>query len=235
MTTGDRVALVTGGNRGIGHEICRQLAETGVKVLLGTRDRKKAQAAAERLAAKDVSVIPKTLDVTSPESISEVVAEIGRDHGRLDIVVNNAGVFLDKNGAAETIDLDRVRRTMETNTYGPILLCQAAIPMMRKQGYGRIVNLASELGSLQDMQGLYPAYRMSKTALIAYTRILASELAGTGILVNSMCPGWVKTEMGGPNATREIEDSVDTAVWLASLPDDGPTGGFFKDRKPLPW
>lgn len=229
------MALVTGGNRGIGHEICRQLAETGVKVLLGTRDRKKAQAAAERLAAKDVSVIPKTLDVTSPESISEVVAEIGRDHGRLDIVVNNAGVFLDKNGAAETIDLDRVRRTMETNTYGPILLCQAAIPMMRKQGYGRIVNLASELGSLQDMQGLYPAYRMSKTALIAYTRILASELAGTGVLVNSMCPGWVKTEMGGPNAIREIEDSVDTAVWLASLPDDGPTGGFFKDRKPLPW
>jgi NAD(P)-dependent dehydrogenase (short-subunit alcohol dehydrogenase family) len=106
---------------------------------------------------------------------------------------------------------------------------------MRSQGYGRIVNLASELGSLTDMQTLYPAYRMSKTALIAYTRTLANELAGSGILANSMCPGWVKTEMGGPNAIREIEDSADTAIWLATLPDDGPTGGFFKDRKPLPW
>jgi NAD(P)-dependent dehydrogenase (short-subunit alcohol dehydrogenase family) len=235
MTTGDRVALVTGGNRGIGHEICRQLGRTGVEVVLGARDPETAQAAADLLAAEGVSVRPATLDVASPESIRSAVERIERDHGRLDILVNNAGVFLDKDGRAETIDLDRVRRTMETNTYGPILLCQAAMPMMRRQGYGRIVNLASELGSLQDMQGLYPAYRMSKTALIAYTRILASELAGTGVLVNAMCPGWVKTEMGGPNAIREIEESADTAIWLATLPDDGPTAGFFKDRKPLPW
>jgi NAD(P)-dependent dehydrogenase (short-subunit alcohol dehydrogenase family) len=107
--------------------------------------------------------------------------------------------------------------------------------MMRRRSYYRIVNLASELGSLTDMQTLYPAHRISKTALIAYTRILAKELGGTGILVNATCPIWVTTEMGGPNTIREIEDSVDTALWLASLPDDGPTGGFFKDRKPLPW
>lgn len=235
MMTNQRVALVTGANRGIGFEICRQIAATGVTVVLGARDRKKAQAAADLLAAEDISVKHRMLDVTSPESIQDVMAEIEQEQCRLDILINNAGIFLDKDGTAEAIDLDRVRQTMETNTYGPILLSQAALPMMRRQGYGRIVNLASELGSLTNMETLYPAYRMSKTALITYTRVLANELTGTGILVNSMCPGWVKTEMGGPNAIREIEDSADTAIWLASLPDDGPTGGFFKDREPLPW
>ena len=235
MTTESRVALVTGANRGIGFEICRQLGGTGVEVVLGARDPAKAKDAAHRLVGQGISVTPKTLDVTSPESIKDVIAGIEGDLGRLDILVNNAGIFLDKDGTAETIDLDRVRLTMETNTYGPILLCQAAVPLMRRQGYGRIVNLVSELGSLTDMGTLYPAYRMSKTALIVYTRVLANELTGTGILVNSMCPGWVKTEMGGSNAIREIEDSVDTALWLATLPDDGPTGGFFKDREPLPW
>ncbi len=166
MTTIKRVALVTGGNRGIGFEICRQLAATGVEVVLGARESKKAQSAADLLAAESISVKPQTLDVTSPESIQDVVTEIEAEEGRLDILVNNAGIFLDKDGKAETIDLDRVRLTMETNTYGPILLCQAAIPLMRRQGYGRIVNLASELGSLTNMETLYPAYRMSKTALI---------------------------------------------------------------------
>jgi NAD(P)-dependent dehydrogenase (short-subunit alcohol dehydrogenase family) len=235
MTTEKRVALVTGGNRGIGFEICRQLAQTGVEVVLSARESAKAEAAADRLAGENISVAPRALDVTSPESITGLVEKIEAEYGRLDILVNNAGVFLDKDGTAETIDLDRVRRTMETNTYGPILLCHAAVPMMRNQGHGRIVNLASELGSLTNMETLYPAYRMSKTALIAYTRVLANELSDTGILANAMCPGWVKTEMGGPNAIREIEDSTDTALWLATLPDDGPTGGFFKDRKPLPW
>ena len=235
MTSTSRVALVTGGNRGIGFEICRQLASTGVEVVLGARDSVKAQDAADRLAGGGLSVHPQALDVTETESIRAAIGAIKHERGRIDILVNNAGVFLDKDGTAEAIDLDRVRLTMETNTYGPILLCQGVIPMMRRQGYGRIVNLASELGSLTNMETLYPAYRMSKTALITYTRTLANELKGTGILANSMCPGWVKTEMGGPNAIREIEDSADTAIWLATLPDDGPTGGFFKDRKPLPW
>ena len=235
MTTEKRVALVTGGNRGIGYEICRQLAPMGVEVLLGSRDARKAEQAAARLVAEGLPVRPVTLDVTSAESIRAAVDGIAAEHGRLDVLVNNAGIFVDKDGRAETVDLDRVRQTMETNTYGPIVLCQASIPLMRRLGAGRIVNLASELGSLADMGGLYPAYRLSKTALVAYTRILAKELEGTGILVNAMCPGWVKTEMGGPNAIREIEDSVDTAIWLATLPDDGPSGGFFKDRKPLPW
>jgi NAD(P)-dependent dehydrogenase (short-subunit alcohol dehydrogenase family) len=235
MTTQRRVALVTGANRGIGYEICRQLAPMGIEVFLGARDPVTAEDAVARLSGDGLPVRPTTLDVTSEDSIRAAVARIDGEHGRLDILVNNAGIFVDKDGRAETIDLDRVRRTMETNTYGPILLCQAALPLMKRQGSGRIVNLTSELGSLADMGGHYPAYRMSKTALNAYTRMLANELEGTGILVNSMCPGWGKTEMGGPDAIREIDESADTALWLATLPDDGPTGGFFKDRVPLPW
>jgi len=235
MTITQRVALITGGNRGIGFEICRQLAKTGVEVVLGARDPEKARAAADTLVSYGLPVQPSTLDVSSENSIRDVVERIKTEKGRLDILINNAGIFVDKDGTAETIDLDRVRQTMETNTYGPILLCQAAVPVMKRHGYGRIVNLASELGSLTNMETLYPAYRMSKTALITYTRVLANELTGTGILINAMCPGWVKTEMGGPNAIREVEDSADTGIWLATLPDDGPTGGFFKDREPIPW
>ncbi len=231
----EKIALVTGGNRGIGFEICRQIARFGPTVLLTARDESAAYAAAETLSEEGLAVVSKVLDVTRRDAVEQLVEHIGCEFGRLDILVNNAGIFLDKDGAAETIDLDRVRRTMETNLYGPIGLCQAVIPMMRRQGFGRIVNLSSELASLTAMGPLYPAYRMSKTALNAYTRVLAKELEGTGIVVNSMCPGWVKTEMGGANAVREVEDSVDTALWLATLPDGGPTGGFFKDREPLPW
>lgn len=235
MTTQAHVALVTGGNRGIGFEICRQLAELGIEVFLGARDPAKADEAAAKLSADGLAVRPITLDVTSGDSIRAAIDHIDAERGRLDILVNNAGIFIDKDGKAETIDLERVRQTMETNTYGPILLCQAVLPLMKRAGYGRIVNLTSELGSLSDMGGLYPAYRLSKTALNAYTRVLAKELEGTGILVNSMCPGWVKTEMGGPNAQREVEGSGETAIWLATLPEDGPTGGFFKDCEQLPW
>ena len=230
-----RVALVTGANRGIGYEICRQLAFQDVEVLLGARERAKAHAAADRLSKQGLSVTPTVLDVTSAESTQSLARRIDREQGRLDILVNNAGIFLDKDASAESVDLERVRVTMETNTFGPIRLCQAVLPMMRRQGYGRIVNLASVLGSLTEAGPRYLAYRMSKTALNSLTRVLSKELAGTGILVNSMCPGWVKTEMGGPNADREIEDCVDTALWLATLPHDGPSGGFFKDRAPLPW
>jgi NAD(P)-dependent dehydrogenase (short-subunit alcohol dehydrogenase family) len=235
VASSEPIALVTGGNRGIGFEICRRLAQAGVRVLLGSRDLSRGGEAAERLAAEGLRVSARELDLRSEASIRDLVERIETQLGRLDILVNNAGVFLDKDGAATTIDLDRVRLTMETNLYGPILLCRAVLPLMRRHGFGRIVNLSSQLGSLSEMDALYPAYRMSKTALNAYCRILAAELAGSGILVNSMCPGWVKTEMGGPNAVREVADSVDTALWLATLPDDGPTGGFFKDREPLPW
>jgi NAD(P)-dependent dehydrogenase (short-subunit alcohol dehydrogenase family) len=167
------------------------------------------------------------------------VAEVKRIYGRLDVLVNNAAILIDEPGGfkASLFDLkaDTLRRTMETNLLGPIRLIQAAAPLMREQAYGRIVNISSSAGQLTDMGSGYPAYRMSKTALNALTRIAAAELGGGNVKVNAMCPGWVRTDMGGTSATRSPEEGADTAVWLATLPDDGPTGGFFRDRKPIAW
>ena len=229
------VALVTGSNRGIGKELVRQLAKQGAVVLLTARDLEKAKEAAAELSFDGAKALPSALDVTNANSIQDLADQVEKDHGRLDILINNAGVFLDKNDFAEHVAAEVVRDTFETNLLGPLALSQAFLPLMRRQNYGRIVNVVSALGSLAEMTGKYPAYRMSKTALNALTRILAAELEGTNILVNSCCPGWVQTEMGGPKATRTVADAADTIVWLATLPSDGPRGGFFRDRKPLPW
>ena len=154
-------------------------------------------------------------------------------------MVNNAAIALDFTGeSAGSIfkaKISTIQQTIETNVYGPLLICQALIPLMQINNYGRVVNVSSGAGQLQDMQSGYPAYRMSKTALNSLTRMFASELEGTNILVNSVCPGWVKTDMGGPNAPRTTEQGADTIVWLATLPDEGPTGGFFRDREAIAW
>ena len=229
-----RVAVVTGANRGLGLETCRQLADLGLTVILTSRDRHKGEAAAGSLrgAGRDVRYHP--LDVTDPDSIQRLAGFIEREFGRLDVLVNNAGVFLDPlDTSVLHADLDIVRRSMETNLYGPLLLCQALVPLM--QGRGRIVNLSSGMGQLSEMNGCCPGYRFSKTALNALTRSLADELRDTQIKINSLCPGWVRTDMGGANATRPVEEGADTIVWLATLPDDGPSGGFFRDRRPIPW
>jgi len=229
------VAVVTGAARGIGLEVARQLARLGGPVLLTARDAKKAEDAAAQLSFEGLKVLPRALDVTSSDQVQDLADGVERDHGRLDILINNAGVFLDKHDFGEHVSADVVRQTFETNLIGPLSLCQAFLPLMRRQNYGRIVNVTSGLGSLQDMAGKYPAYRMSKTALNALTRILASELVGTNIIVNSCCPGWVQTEMGGPRATRPVAEATDSILWLATLPDGGPSGGLFRDRQPLPW
>lgn len=229
------VALVTGASRGLGLELVRQLARLGGPVLLTARDAKKAEEAAAQLSFEGLLALPRALDVTKSDSIHDLADQVERDHGRLDVLINNAGVFLDKQEFGEHVSADVVRQTLETNLLGPLQLCQAFVPLMRRQNYGRIVNVASALGSLSEMAGKYPAYRMSKTALNALTRILASELAGTNIIVNSCCPGWVQTDMGGPRATRPVAEATDTILWLATLPDGGPRGGFFRDRQPLPW
>ena len=226
-----RVALVTGGNRGIGLEICRQLAKQNIHVLLGARDARKGREAAQGIPNSEAL----ELDAANPASIRAAVDFAERAHGRLDILINNAGIFIDKGIPGFELGLEILEETMRTNAYGPLLLSQAALPLMRKQGYGRIVNLSSGLGQLNGMGGAYLAYRTSKAALNAITRVLAAELAGSNIKINTMCPGWVRTEMGGKNATREVEEGADTAVWLATLPDDGPTGGFFRDHKPIDW
>lgn len=234
-----RTALVSGANRGIGFEIVRQLARLGVLAVIGARDTNEGVAAADKLKPEGLDVPVVALDVDSEGSAANAVAEVKRIYGRLDILVNNAAILIDEPGGfkASLFDLkaDTLRRTMETNLLGPVRLIQAAAPLMREQEYGRIVNISSGAGQLSDMGSGYPAYRMSKSALNALTRIAAAELSGGNVKVNAMCPGWVRTDMGGPTADRSPEEGADTAVWLATLADDGPTGGFFRDRKPIPW
>jgi NAD(P)-dependent dehydrogenase (short-subunit alcohol dehydrogenase family) len=234
-----RTALVSGANRGIGFEIVRQLARLGILAVIGARDAREGLAAAETLKPEGIDIPVVALDVNEEGSAARAVGEVKRIYGRLDILVNNAAILIDAPGGfkASLFDLtsDTLRRTMETNLLGPVRLIQAAAPLMREQAYGRIVNISSGAGQLSDMGSGYPAYRMSKTALNALTRIAASELGGGDIKVNAMCPGWVRTEMGGPDADRSPEEGADTAVWLATLPDTGPTGGFFRDRKPIAW
>jgi NAD(P)-dependent dehydrogenase (short-subunit alcohol dehydrogenase family) len=231
-----RIALVTGGNRGIGFEICRQLARHGLSVVLTARDASKGKAAAKALQDEGLAVEFHRLDVTSCRSIRACIAAVAGRRGRIDVLVNNAGVMTDPRGS-RFLDskLDTYRDTLETNLYGPLQLAQAVVPLMKATRYGRIVNVSSGQGQLSEMGAGTPAYRISKTALNALTRIVAAEFHGSNILVNSMCPGWVRTAMGGDGAPRTPEQGADTALWLATLPDDGPTGGFFRDRKQIAW
>ena len=232
MTENGRVALVSGGNRGIGLEIVRQLAGRGITVILGSREEESGRAAAEGLSG---DVVVRQLDVTDEGSVSRLAASVEDEFGRLDVLVNNAGISNDDGQRGMNADLDRVREALEANLFGAWRLCEMAIPLMQRGAYGRIVNVSSGMGALEDMGGGSPGYRVSKTALNALTRILASELRGSGILVNCVCPGWVQTDMGSPRAPRPVEEGADTPVWAATLPKGGPTGGFFRDRRPIPW
>jgi len=240
MADHERVAVVTGANKGIGFAACGLLAGKGLRTVLTGRDEKKVKRAADSLKEQGLRLIHHQLDVSDPESIKEFENWIYKEIGRADVLVNNAGVYLDKGGfggnaAGLDTDLDTLRQTMETNLYGPLRMCQALVPLMKKNRYGRIVNVSSGMGQLADMNGGSPAYRISKAALNALTRIIASETSGDNILVNSAAPGWVATDMGGRNAPRSPEEGADTIVWLATMEDGGPTGGFFKDRRQIPW
>jgi NAD(P)-dependent dehydrogenase (short-subunit alcohol dehydrogenase family) len=231
---GARVALVTGANRGIGFEVTRQLARRGFTVVLGSRDVQKGQRAAARLAEEGLSVLPPRLDVSDEESVEDLAARMVDDPGRLDVLVNNAAIHYDTWQRALGADLDIVREALETNTFGAWRTCEAFVPLMRWGGHGRIVNVTSGAGSLASMGGGTPAYNVSKVALNALTRMLAAELRGTGILVNAVDPGWTATDMGG-HGGRSVEDGAAGVVWAATLPDDGPTGGFFYDGEPEAW
>lgn len=230
-----RIALVTGGNRGIGLELCRQLGRQRVRVILGSRDSAKGIAAAAELKANDLPVESRQLDVANAQSIRECMNWMRREVGRLDILINNAGIMVDDDDADPLEELEIVRDTMQTNVYGPMLLSRLAIPIMKTRRHGRIVNLSSGMGSLSEMGAGYIAYRLSKAGLNVVTRVLAAETEGMGILVNSVDPGWARTAMGGRGATRSVEKSAETPIWLATLPDNGPTGGFFRDRRAIAW
>jgi NAD(P)-dependent dehydrogenase (short-subunit alcohol dehydrogenase family) len=229
------VALVTGANRGIGFEVCRQLASQTFAVLLTARDVAKAKTAARKLS--NVGTIePLALDVADASSIQNAAAEVARRYGYLDVLVNNAGVNYDTWETVENADINgTVVETITTNLLGPWRMCQAFLPLLRKSRAGRIVNVSSESGSITEMGAGPPAYQVSKAALNALTRTLAGELRGTQILVNAVCPGWVATDMGGAGAPRSVNQGAASIVWAATLPDNGPTGGFFRDGKPLAW
>jgi NAD(P)-dependent dehydrogenase (short-subunit alcohol dehydrogenase family) len=228
------VAVVTGANRGIGAAIARQLAEHRMHVVVTARREKQGREAAESLTEAGLAASFFALDVTSDESVTALAHHLRRDIGRVDVLINNAGVALDKWIPALEGTMEPFIATYETNVFGVVRMCRAVIPLMRERGYGRVVNLSSNLGSMEKIGGRTLAYRTSKTAVNAITRVIAAELPDGDVLVNSMCPGWVKTELGGFDAPRSPEEAADTAIWLATLPAGGPTGGFFQDRKPFP-
>jgi len=213
-------------------EVCRQLAESGLTVVLGSRDEERGRTAAEGISGH---VVARQLDVADEESVSRLASSFAEDFGHLDILVNNAAISNDEGQRGADADLGRVREALEANLFGAWRLCEMAIPLMRRDGYGRIVNVSTGLAALEDMGGGSPGYRISKTSLNALTRILASELRGSGILVNAVDPGWVQTDMGSSNAPRPVGEGANSIVWAAMLPNNGPTGGFFRDRRPIPW
>jgi NAD(P)-dependent dehydrogenase (short-subunit alcohol dehydrogenase family) len=232
-----KIALVTGANKGLGFETCLRLAQLGLTVILSARDFIKGQVAAKQLVDKGLDVLFYQLDVSNQSNISRIAQQIEQQFGRLDVLVNNAAILYDTWQKAIDADLDVVNQALLTNLFGPWRLSQVCIPIMKKNKYGRIVNVSSGAGSLNYMggAGTPPAYSVSKAALNAFTRIISAELpVGTGILVNSVDPGWVATDMGGGGG-RPVEEGANGIVWAATLPDNGPTGGFFFDGKPAPW
>ncbi|HYM47989.1 MAG TPA: SDR family NAD(P)-dependent oxidoreductase, partial [Burkholderiaceae bacterium] len=199
-------------------------------------------AAAERLRQEGFAVDHRILDVTDDNAIKDLAAYLERQYGRVDVLVNNAGAFFESaetrtTKSASALDTTRelLLKSFNNNAASALLVAAALVPLMRKHNYGRIVNVSSGMGALTDMNGQWPGYRLSKTALNAVTRVLADELKDTNIKINSVCPGWVRTDMGGSDATRSIKDGADTIIWAATLPDDGASGGFFRDRKPVAW
>jgi NAD(P)-dependent dehydrogenase (short-subunit alcohol dehydrogenase family) len=223
-----RAALVTGGARGIGVEVCRQLAQAGMTVWLTARDLGRAEAVAAEMADEG-DVRPAQLDVDDPEAIAAIAAKVDR----LDVLVNNAGIDHDSDAYAVSADLERVKRDLETNLFGAWRMAIAFTPQLRASEHGRIVNVSSGAGAIAHWRPGTPAYSISKLALNGLTLNLALELKGDGVLVNSVCPGWTATEMG-PGG-RPIPEGAASVVWACLLPDDGPTGGFFRDGKSISW
>ena len=235
-----QIALITGSNRGIGFEIAKQLAMKNIEVILTSRNSDNGEAAVRKLARDSVKkVMAMELDVSNQVSVDNLLDKVQKTFGRLDILVNNAAILIDREEVvASNANLETVRATLETNLIGAWRMCKAFVPLMKKNGYGRIVNVSSGSGQFEYMAtsgGYWPAYSVSKASLNALTVMLASELKGTNILVNAVCPGWVRTDMGGSNATRSVEEGAATPVWLATLADGGPTGHNYYDKKQISW
>jgi NAD(P)-dependent dehydrogenase (short-subunit alcohol dehydrogenase family) len=229
-----RISLVTGANRGIGLEVCRQLAGLGDVVFLGSRHLDKGQQAAQQLVKSELNLEALQLDVTASAGVEQAVQQIEQRYGRLDVLVNNAAILYDTWENILNADLETMQQAFETNTLAALRMAQACLPLLRKSSHGRIVNVSSEAGSLASIGTGSPAYNLSKTGLNAITLMLAKAVRGSGMLVNAVCPGWVATDMGGQGG-RPVSEGAASVVWAVTLPDNGPTGGFFRDGKPIPW
>jgi NAD(P)-dependent dehydrogenase (short-subunit alcohol dehydrogenase family) len=232
-----QVAVVTGANRGIGLEVSRQLADDGLCVVMTGRNESEGMTARDSLDTDGRDVRFHQLDVTNDADVTSLAAYLEQAFGRLDVLVNNAGILFDDDrleASVLNVSLERIRLTMEVNFYGALRVCQGMAALLCKSGAGRVVNVSSGLGQLDNMVDGYPAYGVSKTSLNALTRLYADALRKDDVLVNAMCPGLVATDMGGPKG-RPVREGADTASWLATLPNDGPTGGLFRDRQPIPW
>jgi NAD(P)-dependent dehydrogenase (short-subunit alcohol dehydrogenase family) len=251
-----KVAVVTGSNRGIGFEIARQLGQRGMAVILATRNAERGEAAAARLRSQGLDVTATRVDVTDTASIAALSTRVQERFGRLDVLVNNVGAAFDWTPVPtqpSQVEFQAARQSFDTNFFGPLLVTQALLPLLKEAPAGRIVNLSTQLASLDEigrpgspLAGMVlPMYQAAKTALNAFTVLLAKELRGTRVKVNSACPGWVDTDggvppwlrsaLGGAGGAVPVEQGADTPVWLATLPDDGPSGGFFQQRKSIPW
>jgi NAD(P)-dependent dehydrogenase (short-subunit alcohol dehydrogenase family) len=238
-----RIALVTGANRGLGFEISRQLGRKGIIIVAGAREGADASSTVERLKSEGIDAHSVILDVTAPSAVDVLPTLLEVQFGGLDILVNNAGVQFDAGVNPSELETEILRTTFEINVFGAFAVTQALLPLIRKSSFGRIVNMSSSLGSLAAIgdptspfyEVVCPAYQASKAALNALTVLFAKELKNTAVKVNSACPGWVRTELGTERAPLSVEEGADTPVWLATLPADGPTGGFFNSRKPTPW
>lgn len=227
-----KTVLITGANKGIGFEIARQLAERNFRIFLTARDTVKGQQAREKLHRQGYSVEFVELDVRDDGSVQRAYETVCSKTNHLGVLINNAGILIDK-GDILNMPVERLIETLQTNTIGVVRVIRQFLPLMKSNG--RIINLSSELGALHSMGSYSPAYSISKTALNAVTRQFAAALAGRGIAVNSMCPGWVRTDMGGRNATRSVEKGAETAVWLATDAPQNLTGKFIKDKEELAW
>lgn len=230
----DRIVVITGANRGIGLELARQLAAAGDLVILGSRDPAKGEAAAGALARRGVAVAVRALDVTDEADVARLASDLEQDHGRVDVLVNNAAIHYDTWQRASNADLRVVSEALGTNLLGAWRTTLALLPLLRRSSHGRIVNVSSGAGELTGMTGGIPAYKVSKVGLNALTLMLAGELRRDRILVNAVCPGWVATDMGGPGG-RPVAAGAASVRWAVDLPDDGPTGGFFRDGLAIPW
>ena len=226
------IALVTGANKGIGLEVVRQLATRGWRVFLTGRSLAAVRKAASPLGH---SIVPVPLDITSRISIEAAFSVVAQAVNHLDVLVNNAGILDHDEGSVFDLHPQRLRRMFETNTIGPLLVSQTFLPLLRKSESGRIINVSSGAGQLSDMGTWAPAYSISKTALNGVTGQFAAALRDSNIAVNSVCPGWVKTDMGGHEAPLTVEQGADTIVWLATEAPQSMTGLFIRDRKPIPW